>query len=180
MHSYNIAFFLLKVDVCFLVDCTGSMRKHINAVKNNVQSLRDHLANEYKGCDLRFSFVRYTDYDQPESTRTTYIDFTRYDIIMPPLFYVYIILLLLCIIEYRLLLINLLFIHGKDISQWINLVASLSCAAIKMIFDPLLVPSELVEAEIQPKISWEDSRRHSAIYHGVKKHQRYNIIFSHG
>ena len=54
------------------------MRKHINAVKNNVQSLRDHLVTEYKGCDLRFSFVRYTDYGQPESTRTTYIDFTRY------------------------------------------------------------------------------------------------------
>ena len=48
------------------------------AVKNNVQNLRDHLATEYKGCDLRFAFVRYTDYDQPESTRTTWIDFTRY------------------------------------------------------------------------------------------------------
>ena len=75
---YYLAFLIHKVDVCFLVDCTGSMRKHIEAVKNNVQSLRDHLATEYKGCDLRFSFVRYTDYDQPESTRTTCIDFTRY------------------------------------------------------------------------------------------------------
>ena len=55
------------------------MSSYIEAVKNNVQSLRDHLANEYKGCDLRFSFVRYTDYDQPESTRTTWVDFTRYE-----------------------------------------------------------------------------------------------------
>ena len=47
-----------------------------------------------------------------------------------------------------------------------------------MIFDPLWVPSELVEAEIQLKISWEDLRRHLATCHGVKKHQRLfsNII----
>jgi hypothetical protein len=54
------------------------MSGHITAVKSNVQNLRDHLANEYKGCDLRFSFVRYTDYDVFESTRTTWVDFTRY------------------------------------------------------------------------------------------------------
>ena len=55
------------------------MGYHIEAVKNNVKSLRDHLSTEYKGCDLRFAFVRYTDYDvQPESARTTWLDFTRY------------------------------------------------------------------------------------------------------
>ncbi len=59
-----------------MVDCTGSMRAHIEAVKNSVQQLRDQLIHEYKGCDLRFSFVRYTDYDQPESTRTTWLNFT--------------------------------------------------------------------------------------------------------
>ena len=64
--------------MCFLVDCTSSMCSHIEAVKNNVQNLRDHLATEYKGCDLRFAFVRYTDYDQPESSRTTWLNFTRY------------------------------------------------------------------------------------------------------
>ncbi len=59
-----------------MVDCTGSMGGHIEAVKNSVQQLRDQLVEEYKGCDLRFSFVRYTDYDQPESTRTTWLNFT--------------------------------------------------------------------------------------------------------
>ena len=54
------------------------MGGHIEAVKSNVQNLRDHLANEYKGCDLRFAFVRYTDYDVAENTRTTWVDFTRY------------------------------------------------------------------------------------------------------
>lgn len=67
---------ILQVDLCFLVDCTGSMSSYIEAVKNNVKQLRDDLVAQYKGCDIRFAFVRYTDYDQPESTRTTYIDFT--------------------------------------------------------------------------------------------------------
>ena len=64
--------------MCFMVDCTGSMAKHIEAVKNSVKELREQLAKEYKGCDLRFSFVRYTDYDQSEDTRTTWLHFTRY------------------------------------------------------------------------------------------------------
>lgn len=67
---------MLQVDLCFLVDCTGSMSSYIEAVKNNVKQLRDDLVAQYKGCDIRFAFVRYTDYDQPESTRTTFIDFT--------------------------------------------------------------------------------------------------------
>ncbi len=54
------------------------MSSHIEAVKNSIQELRDQLVKEYKGCDLRFSFVRYTDYDQPASTRTTWLDFTKY------------------------------------------------------------------------------------------------------
>lgn len=49
----------------------------IESVKNNIKNLRDQLQTQYKGCDLKFAFVRYTDYDQPESTRTTKIDFTE-------------------------------------------------------------------------------------------------------
>ena len=60
------------------MDCTGSMRSWIEAVKNNVKDVRDRLGAQYKGCDLRFAFVRYTDYDQPEYNRTTWIDFTKY------------------------------------------------------------------------------------------------------
>lgn len=58
------------------MDCTGSMGSYIEAVKNNVKQLRDDLVVQYKGCDIRFAFVRYTDYDQPESSRTTFINFT--------------------------------------------------------------------------------------------------------
>ena len=52
------------------------MRSHIEAVKNSVKQLRDDLVKQYKGCDIRFAFVRYTDYDVTYD-RTTYLDFTR-------------------------------------------------------------------------------------------------------
>ena len=51
------------------------MGSYIEAVKNNVKELRDDLVKQYKGCDIRFAFVRYTDYDV-KSGRTTIIDFT--------------------------------------------------------------------------------------------------------
>ncbi len=60
------------------MDCTGSMGSYIEAVKNNISNLRDRLHEEYRNCDVVFSFVRYTDFDQPDSTKTTYLPFTRY------------------------------------------------------------------------------------------------------
>ena len=66
-----------QVDLCFMVDCTGSMGSWIEGVKNNVKLLRDKLAAQFLSCDLRFAFVRYTDYDLPECTRTTKLDFTK-------------------------------------------------------------------------------------------------------
>lgn len=66
-----------QVDVCFLVDCTGSMGGHITSVKSNIQQLREKLIAEYSKCDLVFAFVRYTDYDVPQRTRTSYLNFTK-------------------------------------------------------------------------------------------------------
>jgi hypothetical protein len=65
------------VDVCFLVDCTGSMRSSIEAVKNNVKKVTVELENKFGECDIRFGFVRYTDYDVDESKRTSSLDFTE-------------------------------------------------------------------------------------------------------
>ena len=53
------------------------MGSWIKPVKDNIVQLRDKLEVEYQGCDLQFAFVRYTDYDQPASTRTTWINFTK-------------------------------------------------------------------------------------------------------
>lgn len=52
------------------------MGSYIESVKNNVKGMCDEIKAKFTNCDLRFSFVRYTDYDQPASTRTTWIDFT--------------------------------------------------------------------------------------------------------
>ena len=53
------------------------MGSWIQTVKDNIIQLRDKLEVEYQGCDLQFAFVRYTDYDQPASSRTTWINFTK-------------------------------------------------------------------------------------------------------
>lgn len=52
------------------------MGHYIEAVKNNVKQLRDDLVKQYRGCDIRFAFVRYTDYDVV-SGRTTFVNFTK-------------------------------------------------------------------------------------------------------
>ena len=78
LFSCCTSLLFMQVDICFMMDCTGSMGSWIESVKQNVTSVRDRLESQYKGCDLRVSFVRYTDYDQPESSRTTRLDFTKY------------------------------------------------------------------------------------------------------
>ena len=65
------------MDLCFLVDCTGSMKPWIEAVKDTVKTLETKMKDQYKQCTMRFAFVRYTDYDQPLESRVTYIDFTK-------------------------------------------------------------------------------------------------------
>ena len=72
-----LSLFIIQVDVCFLVDCTGSMNSYIEAVKKSITDLRSTLVQEYKECNLLFSFVRYTDYDQPAHSRTSVLNFTR-------------------------------------------------------------------------------------------------------
>ena len=53
------------------------MSSYIDAVKKCVKKVRDDLVQQFQGCDIRFAFVRYTDYDQPESSRTNCINFTK-------------------------------------------------------------------------------------------------------
>ena len=54
------------------------MSSFIESVKNNIRQLRDNLETQYRGCDLQFAFVRYTDYVQPAALRTSLLDFTRW------------------------------------------------------------------------------------------------------
>lgn len=68
---------IIKVNVCFLLDCTGSMLSWITQIKDNIVTWKMHLLDSYSNAQLRFAFVRYTDFDQPEDTRTSFLDFTE-------------------------------------------------------------------------------------------------------
>ena len=50
------------VDVCFLVDCTGSMSKYIDEVKSKIQWLVEAISQRHKGVkSLNLAFVGYRD-----------------------------------------------------------------------------------------------------------------------
>ena len=67
---------LLQVGVCFLVDCTGSMGQWIKEIKKKIKSWSELLHANYTHLELHLAFVRYTDYDQPLTSRTTTLEFT--------------------------------------------------------------------------------------------------------
>ena len=46
-------------------------------MKNSIKSLENKMRKTYKQCTMRFAFVRYTDYDQPEESRISWLDFTE-------------------------------------------------------------------------------------------------------
>ena len=53
------------------------MSPWIDKVKENIRFWSDRLHAKYTNMELEVAFVRYTDYDQPEESRTTTLDFTR-------------------------------------------------------------------------------------------------------
>jgi hypothetical protein len=51
------------VDLCFLMDCTGSMRKYIDATKNQIRQLTEAIVQLYSTKPY-FAFVGYRDIDE--------------------------------------------------------------------------------------------------------------------
>ncbi|KAJ3440649.1 alpha-protein kinase vwka [Anaeramoeba flamelloides] len=51
-----------SIDICFLVDCTKSMEKWIENVKNKVVDISDFIKKKYNTETLRFAFLGYRDY----------------------------------------------------------------------------------------------------------------------
>ncbi|CAF0819965.1 unnamed protein product [Brachionus calyciflorus] len=51
-----------KVDICFLVDCTGSMSPYIQNVKDIINKMVQKLTEKFKHFQIRFSFVGYRDF----------------------------------------------------------------------------------------------------------------------
>ena len=55
-------------------------------MKNSIKSLESKMRETYKQCTMRFAFVRYTVYDQPEESRISWLDFT--DLVLTLLIYI--------------------------------------------------------------------------------------------
>ncbi len=51
-----------KVDICFLLDCTGSMSSYINQAKSVIHDVVNRLKTRFKDFELRCSFVGYRDH----------------------------------------------------------------------------------------------------------------------
>jgi len=53
------------------------MQPWVDGVKDGISKFANQLPRCYPDSKLRFAFVGYTDYDQPEDDRTKVLDFTE-------------------------------------------------------------------------------------------------------
>lgn len=51
-----------NTDLAFLLDCTGSMAAHINAVKNDIQGIVDDIHKNFPDASINIAFVGYRDH----------------------------------------------------------------------------------------------------------------------
>lgn len=65
-----------SVDVCFLMDCTNSMRKYIDDVKNYIFETIEVLKSRFPHLNLRLAFVGYRDLNLPIGEQFSILDFT--------------------------------------------------------------------------------------------------------
>ncbi|CAM4849858.1 unnamed protein product [Rotaria magnacalcarata] len=64
------------IDVCFLMDCTNSMEKHIDQVKNYIFNTVALLQTRFPHLNLRLAFVGYRDLNLPIDEQYSILDFT--------------------------------------------------------------------------------------------------------
>ncbi len=73
-----------KVDICFMVDCTGSMSSYIAETKIVIHQVCDNLKSRFENFDLRMSFVGYRDHSDGFKRVTIFpfckevVDFKRF------------------------------------------------------------------------------------------------------
>ncbi|MHA2221061.1 MAG: vWA domain-containing protein [Candidatus Thorarchaeota archaeon] len=67
-----------KLDVAFVVDTTGSMKDDIQAVRNSLFEIVDHITKKTEGLEIRFGVVSYRDHPpQDRSYVTKVFDFSE-------------------------------------------------------------------------------------------------------
>lgn len=65
-----------SLDLMFIMDCTSSMSSWIKVCKKEIESIVTRITSQNKGCDVRLSFVGYTDFDQKRNGMFDILDFT--------------------------------------------------------------------------------------------------------
>src|ERR1043165_5679654 len=53
----------MEVDLCFVLDCTGSMKPHIDAAKDCILQVSSHVKSMNPSVKLRFGFCGYRDHE---------------------------------------------------------------------------------------------------------------------
>ncbi|PKC69631.1 hypothetical protein RhiirA1_415372 [Rhizophagus irregularis] len=66
----------MDVDLCFVMDCTGSMGSYIEGVKNSIKKVVDYMANMEPAIRIRIGFCGYRDHCDG-SNRLQIFDFTN-------------------------------------------------------------------------------------------------------
>ena len=69
-----------SADVVFLLDCTGSMEKYIDAAKDGIGAIQRSISNNVSNfATIRFAFVGYRDFDTPDIPSNPYpfLNFTK-------------------------------------------------------------------------------------------------------
>jgi hypothetical protein len=57
-----------NVDLCFVIDATGSMGPYIDQVKNKVSNIITEVQKNYPGFEFRIAVVGYRDFDQGDKS----------------------------------------------------------------------------------------------------------------
>jgi vacuole morphology and inheritance protein 14 len=65
-----------SLDLMFIMDCTSSMSSWIRVCKQEIQTIVDRIIVANQGCDVRLSFIGYTDFDQKNQKMFDILDFT--------------------------------------------------------------------------------------------------------
>jgi len=61
-----------KVDICFMLDCTGSMGSYINEAKTVIHRIIDNLKSKFQNFELRAAFVGYRDHCDGDKRITSF------------------------------------------------------------------------------------------------------------
>jgi len=64
-----------KLDLCLLLDCTGSMGAWIQRSKDTLKTIIDSVKKTHEGLSVRVSFVGYRDFEHKQ--RFSIMDFTE-------------------------------------------------------------------------------------------------------